>query len=116
VAVIWCGAVGLDHVGHFPWHFANGQWSVQNDAVFRYFIEGSLAMVLPPLLVYALGGALFWAFRALWERSRAPTTDSGLTETPHGDAPKRGLHFGRGLIRLWATLCVLWLLGCGAMY
>jgi len=43
-------------------------------------------------------------------------TDSSLTETPHGDAPKRGLTFRRGLIRLWAILSVLWVLGRGAMY
>ena len=74
VAVIWCGAVGLITWDNFPRHFANGQWwsccsfePVQHDAVFRYLTDDSLEMVLPPLLVYALGGALFWAVQALWE-------------------------------------------------
>jgi hypothetical protein len=58
----------------FPWHFANGQWwsccgfqPVQHSAVLRYLTEGSLEIILPPLLVYAVGAALFWAFRVLWE-------------------------------------------------
>ena len=60
VAALWWGTVGITYWAWLP------DYHLPHDLLLRDLAQLSLAALLP-LGVYALGAALFWAFRVLWE-------------------------------------------------